>query len=621
MVTIKDRFPIPTVEDMLDELYGANYFTKLDLRAGYHQIRVSPNDVPKTAFRTHNGHYEYLVMPFGLCNAPSTFQSVMNSIFRSHLRKFILVFFDDILIYSPSWNKHLEHVRQTLTILQHHKFYAKLSKCEFGQIELEYLGHVISDQGVKVDVKKVEAMLAWPKPITITDLRGFLGLTRYYRKFVQGYGVITRPLTNLLKKGRFVWDDAAEKAFQTLKKAMTTTPILTMPNFDEPFTIETDASGEGIGAILTQQGKPLAFMSRALGITKQAWSIYAKEMLDIVEAIRLWRPYVLGHKFFIKTDQRSLKFFLDQRVATPEQQKWVAKLMGYEYEIIYRPGHDNIVADALSRCHNNSALTVIHVASMGIWDDIRQASKSDDYVQHIKSQVNSPSNINFRWRDELLFYKGRVVIPNNELLRSQLLYELHNSKMGGHSGVIRTYQRLRQQFYRPSMIKTVREYVKKCDICQRAKHDTSSPSGLLQPLPIPDKVWEDISMDFIEGLPCSFGKDTIMVVVDRLSKFAHFTPLTHPFTAKLVTEKFVDSIVRLHGMPRSIVSDGDPIFISHLWQEFFKLSGSKLNLSSSYHPQTDGQTEVVNRCLEQYLHCFEHRWPRKWSKYLVWAEY
>ena len=214
-----------------------------------------------------------------------------------------------------------------------------------------------------------------------------------------------------------------------------------------------------------------------------------------------------------------------------------------------------------------------------------------------------------------------MVIPNNELLRSQLLYELHNSKMGGHSGVIRTYQRLRQQFYWPSMIKTVREYVKKCDICQRAKHDTSAPSGLLQPLPIPDKVWEDISMDFIEGLPWSFGKDTIMVVVDRLSKFAHFTPLTHPFTAKLVTEKFVDSIVRLHGMPRSIVSDGDPIFISHLWQEFFKLSGPKLNLSSSYHPQTDGQTEVVNRCLEQYLRCFEHQWPRKWSKYLVWAEY
>ena len=182
-----------------------------------------------------------------------------------------------------------------------------------------------------------------------------------------------------------MWDDAAKKAFQTLKKAMTTTPILTMPNFDEPFTIETDASGEGIGAILTQQGKSLAFMSRALGITKQAWSIYAKEMLVIVEAIRLWRPYVLGRKFFIKTYQRSLKFFFDQRVATPEQQKLVAKLMGYEYEIIYRPKHDNIVADALSRCHNNSALNVIHVARMGIWDDIRQASKSDDPAYKIPS--------------------------------------------------------------------------------------------------------------------------------------------------------------------------------------------------------------------------------------------
>lgn len=269
VVTIKDRFPIPTVEDMFDELHGATYFTKLDLRASYHQVRVHHFDVPKTTFRTHNGHYEYLVMPFGLCNAPSTFQDIMNSIFRPYLRKYILVFFDDILISSPNWEMHLAHVRTTLEILRHHQFFYQGKKVCFGQQELKYLGHIVTYQGVKVDQEKIDTMVAWPRPTNISELWGFVGLTGYYRKFVQNYGIIAHPLTNLLKKGQFGWNDEAEAAFIALKKAMTTTPTLAMPNFQETFTIEADAFGDGIGAILSQQGWPIAFMSRALRVTKK----------------------------------------------------------------------------------------------------------------------------------------------------------------------------------------------------------------------------------------------------------------------------------------------------------------------------------------------------------------
>ena len=260
-VTVKDRFPIPTVEDILDELHGAAYFTKLDLRTGYHQVQVHPSNIHKTAFRTHNGHYEYLVMPFGLRNAPSTFQAIMNEIFRLHLRKFILVFFDDILIYSPIWSCHLKHVRQAFEILKQQQFFVKGNKCNFGQQELEHLGHIITCHGVKVDEKKIAAMVSWPQPHNILELRGFLGLTGYYRKFVRDYGLLARPLTNLLKKGQFGWNKDAEEAFVKLKHAMTKTLVLSMPNFNDIFTIEIYASGDSIGAVLQQNGKPIAFMS------------------------------------------------------------------------------------------------------------------------------------------------------------------------------------------------------------------------------------------------------------------------------------------------------------------------------------------------------------------------
>ena len=231
---------------------------------------------------------------------------------------------------------HLEHVKQAFEILRQHQFFVKISKCAFGQQELEYLGHIVTPQGVQVDQGKIKAMLNWPRPTNISELRGFLDLTGYYRKFVRNCGIIARALTNLLKKGKFAWTKDAETAFQELKQAMTSTPTLAMPNFNEPFVIESDASGDGIGFVLTQQGKPIAFMSRALGVSKRSWSIYACEMLAIVHAIQTWRPYLLGRKFYIQTDQRSLKYLLEQRIATPEQQEWVAKLLGYDYEITYK---------------------------------------------------------------------------------------------------------------------------------------------------------------------------------------------------------------------------------------------------------------------------------------------
>jgi hypothetical protein len=447
----------------------------------------------------------------------------------------------------------------------------KLSKCLFCQESIEYLGHIVSAQGVHADPSKLEAMVKWPIPTTVKQLRGFLGLTGYYRRFIANYASIAAPLTNLLRRDSFSWSPAASAAFEALKHAMVAAPVLHLPDFSKEFVIETDASNIGLRAVLMQDGHPLAFFSKKLGPKMQAASTYIKELHAITEAVLKWRQYLLGHFFIIHTDHKSIRELLQQVIQTPDQQAYVRKLLGFQFRIEYKPGVSNRVADALSRvpaewsknpdCDDPSLLALVTTPTFGIIQQLHKENASDPFLlafhqQHAKGTLVSPYSI----MNGLVVHKGRYVLNAASPLCSIIISEFHDTPCGGHAGIKRTLSRVAANFFWQGMRKSVESFVASCLICQQIKYSTQVPAGLLQPLPIPEAVWEDITMDFITGLPPSHGSTVIFVVVDRLSKSAHFGALPTAFTASKVAEVFVSMVVKHHGFPRSIASDCDPIF-------------------------------------------------------------
>ena len=359
-VTIKNKYPLPRIDDLFDQLQGATVFSKIDLRSGYHQLKVRKEDIPKTAFRTRDGHYEFLVMPFGLTNAPAAFMDLMNRVFKDFLDKFVVVFIDDILVYSKTEEEHEEHLRLTLQTLKEKQLYAKFKKCEFWLDKVVFLGHVISKDGISVDTAKVEAVSNWSQPKNASEVRSFLGLAGYYRRFIEGFSKIALPLTKLTRKNqKFEWTDDCKRSFELLKDKLSNAPILTIPSGEAGFVIYSDASKQGLGAVLMQNGKVIAYGSRQLKDCEKNYPTHDLELAAVVFALKIWRHYLYGARCEIYTDHKSLKYFFTQKELNMRQRRWLELVKDYDCEIFYHPGKANVVADALSRKVNAMVSTLL----------------------------------------------------------------------------------------------------------------------------------------------------------------------------------------------------------------------------------------------------------------------
>jgi transposase InsO family protein len=596
-ITIKNRYPLPRIDEIFDQLRGARVFTKIDLRSGYHQIRVDEESVPRTAFTTRYGQYEFTVMPFGLTNAPATFQTLMNQVLRPFLDQFCVVYLDDILVFSRSLEEHVAHLRAVLGKLRDNQLYAKLSKCEFARPQVEYLGHIISGSGLQVDPNKVAAVEKWATPKTIRDIQSFLGFANYYRRFIPGFAEKASALTALTKKGAtWEWTTKCEDSFRSIKQSLLSAPLLRHPDPKKEYSMATDASDYAVGAVLMQdfgEGlQPVAYYSRQLKAAERNYPVHDKEMLAVVLACKHWRCYLEGRHVDILTDHYALKYFRTQPTLSRRQTRWMEFLEGHlDYTIKYKPGVEN-PADALSRQPELSTMTVL------MDTQLLQDLFDYGYRQDVEATRAPNQREGAYWRRK----GGAVVVPDFLPLRKLLLEEAHSAAYSGHFGVDKTLKRLAKCYWWSTMASDVGDYCRACHVCQRTKSRTTRQMGELQPLPVPEEPWRDITMDFVFGLPKSnSGHTGILVVVDRFSKMVRLAPCSEEVTAEGTAKLLLGHVIRSHGVPRTIVSDRDPRFLSQFWRVLFDRLGTQLKRSTAFHPQTDGQSERMNQTVEAIL--------------------
>ncbi|GJT04027.1 reverse transcriptase domain-containing protein [Tanacetum coccineum] len=561
-LTVKNCYPLPRIDDLFDQLQGSSIYSKIDLRSSYHQLRVREEDIPKTAFRTRYGHYEFQVMPFGLTNAPAVFMDLMNRMCKPYLDKFVIVFIDDILIYSCNEKEHKEHLKTILELLKKEELYAKFYKCEFWINTVKFLGYVIDSSG-------------------------------YYRRFIEGFSKIAKPMTELTQKNQnFNWGEEHEEAFQLLKQKLYAAPILTLLKGSEDFVVYCDASIKGLGMALMQRMKVIAYAFRQLKVHEKNYTTHDLELGAIVFALKIWRHYLYSIKCVVFTDHKSLQHILDQKDLNMRQRQWIELLSNYDCEIRYHPGKANAQKEAIK-------IENIKAKDIG------------DMLKKLEARA-----------DGTLCLDNRSWLPCYSDMRFLIIHESHKSKYSIHPGADKMYHDMKMLYWWPNMKANIATYVSKCLTCAKVKAEHQRPSGLLVRPNIPEWKWEKITMDFITKLPKMVaGFDSIWVIVDRLTKSAHFLPMRETDSIENLTRLCMKEIVARHRIPVSIIFDRDSHFTLRVWKSLHKALGTQLDLSTAYHPQTNGQSKRTIQTLEDMLRACVIDFGNGWDRHLPLVEF
>ena len=654
-MTIKNRYPLPLISELVDALQNAKYFTKLDVRWGYNNVRIKEGDEYKAAFKCNRGLYEPLVMFFGLTNSPSTFQQMMNDIFHVEVAKGqVLIYLDDILIFHNDLETHHRVVREVLNKLRENKLYLKPEKCEFDALEVEYLGMIISQGSVRMDPVKVDGITSWPIPQDKRDVQSFLGFCNFYRRFIRDFAKIAHPLHQLTGNTPFEWTKECLEAFDQLKSHITTAPILSIPNDHDTFRLECDASAYAVGAVLSQhqenQWRPIAFLSKSLTETQRNYEVYDRELLAIMAALQEFRKYLMGaHTFEIYTDHANLQYFKQPQKLNRRQARWFTELQEYHFTLHHIPGKSNSKADILSRrpgfekgVDDNDNVTLL---PKNLFSPI-ESSINTLLLRSISSHELTPitflpqilranKNLDERvakalkteeegWKtleDGTITYQDRVYIPIDKKLRGDIIRAHHDTPLSGHYGRFKTAECILRDYWWPTLQRDVKSYVDGCETCQRIKPHRVARKTPLHPFDPPARPWDTISIDLIGPLPESQGYNAILTIVDCSTKAVKFEPTHMELTSEGVARILRDRVVRDHGVPRRIISDRDTRFVSKYLRDLCTILGISQNPSTAYHPQTDGQTERMNQTVEQYLRAFINHRQDDWKEWLSTGEF
>lgn len=558
---------------------------------------------------------------------------------------YAVVYLDDILIFSKTKEEHVQHVPNVLRKLRENKFYANAEKCTFHVLEVEYLGIIASGDGVRVDPVKVKTVQEWPTPRSVKNIQEFVGFANFYRRFVDGYSNKAAPMYRLLKKDTpWRWGPEEEKSFQSLKDALTSSPVLRQPDIDLPFFVECDASDYATGAVLSQkdtEGRlhPVAFLSKSLLPAERNYDIFDKEMLAVVRALKEWRHFLEGSSspFTVLTDHKNLEYFSKSKVLNRRQIRWIGFLSDFNFVIQYRPGAENGKADILSRRLDhlpplgggeNRALLNPAFFLNAITPDseieslIRDTQDEDGRLKEALELLREGKAVkDWTLVNGIARFKGKLFVPQDNHIRKLILEANHDAVVAGHPGRKGTLDLISRKYYWPSMTKMVNKYVDGCDSCQRTKPNNQLPHGELNPIEPPLRPWEEITYDLITGLPESEGFDAVLTVVDRFSKMAHYIPTSSHATSVDMANLFVTHMWKLHGLPKRTISDRGTVFNSKFLKQVYKRLDIKPSFSTAYHPQTDGQSERSNQILEAFLrHYVSHR-QNDWAALLPLAEF